>query len=68
MFVWYAGFTHHTSLFPVSDAIKRANADTLKGFKTRKGTVQFPLDRPLPVTLFKRLVKARLRELRERGR
>ena len=68
MLVWYAGFTHHTSLYPVSDAVKRANAAALEGLKTSKGTVQFPLDRPLPVALLKRLVRNRLRELKQRGR
>jgi uncharacterized protein YdhG (YjbR/CyaY superfamily) len=68
MLVWYAGFTRHTSLYPVSDAVKRANAAGLEGLKTRKGTVQFPLDRPLPVALLKRLVRGRLRELKQRGR
>jgi uncharacterized protein YdhG (YjbR/CyaY superfamily) len=52
--VWYAGFTNHTSLFPIGDAIKRKFAAELKGYETSKGTVRFPLDKALPVTLVKR--------------
>jgi len=55
---WYAGWTNHLSMYPLS-ATDRAFAKQ-KGFKTAKGTVQFPLDDPLPVSLVKRLVKSRI--------
>lgn len=61
--VWYAGFTGHCSLFPMGTAIRRAFARELGQYETSKGTVRFPLDRPLPVGLVRRLVKARIREL-----
>ena len=61
--VWYAGFTNHTSLYPIGDDIRHRFAAELKNYETSKGTVRFPLERAIPVALVKKLVKARMAEV-----
>ena len=65
--VWYAAFADHCSLFPGASVIEQFK-DELTGFKTSKGTVQFPFDKPLPVALIKRIVNARLAEHEAKAR
>jgi uncharacterized protein YdhG (YjbR/CyaY superfamily) len=60
--VWYAAFANHVSLFPTA-AIIAEFQNELKGYTTSKGTVQFPLGKPLPLALIKRIVRARVEEV-----
>lgn len=60
--VAFAAFSNHCSLFPMSLAVMDAFKNELKGFYTSKGTIRFPIDKPLPAALVKKLVKARLAE------
>jgi uncharacterized protein YdhG (YjbR/CyaY superfamily) len=58
----FAAFKKHCSLFPMSMAVIAEFKNELKGFHTFKGTIQFPPDKPLPATLLKKMVKARIRQ------
>jgi uncharacterized protein YdhG (YjbR/CyaY superfamily) len=57
--VWIAAFRGHCSFFPTAAVIAEFK-DELAGYKLAKGTIQFPVDRPLPAALVKKMVKARV--------
>ncbi len=60
--VWYAAFSNHCSLFPGSKAVLKMFENELEGYPTSKGTIHFTVDKPLPATLVKKIVRARLAE------
>ncbi len=64
--VWFAAFEDHCSLFPGASVIASL-ADDLKRYSISKGTIRFPLDKPLPTSLIQKLVKARLAEIEGSG-
>jgi uncharacterized protein YdhG (YjbR/CyaY superfamily) len=68
MLVWYAAWKEHVSLYPMKGIAGRVPASVLKGYVITKGTIRFPLDRRLPVSLVKRLVKARVLEVALAGK
>lgn len=61
LLVGFAAFAKHCSVFPGAAPIA-ALQDELKDYATSKGTIQFPMDKPLPAALIKKLVKARVTE------
>lgn len=65
MLVGYAAFKKHCSLFPTGSGVLDQLARELAGYRTSKGTIQFPLDKPLPDALVKKIVRARVKENRE---
>jgi uncharacterized protein YdhG (YjbR/CyaY superfamily) len=60
--VWFAAFAKHCSLFPTAAVIEQFRPD-LKPFTISKGTIQFSIDKPLPATLIKKIVRARLAKI-----
>ncbi|HXS78566.1 MAG TPA: DUF1801 domain-containing protein [Terracidiphilus sp.] len=60
--VAYAAFKDHCSFFPMQASLIDRLKDELKQYRTSKGTLQFPPDRPLPAALLKKMVKLRIAE------
>lgn len=65
MLVGYAAFKNHCSLFPTGSGVLVQLQKELSGYRTSKGTIQFPADKPLPDALVKRIVRARVKENKE---
>jgi uncharacterized protein YdhG (YjbR/CyaY superfamily) len=59
--VHFAAFKNHIGFYPVPTALD-AFQEELASFKTSKGGVQFPLDKPLPLDLIRRIVEFRVAE------
>jgi uncharacterized protein YdhG (YjbR/CyaY superfamily) len=57
--LYFAGFKEHYSLFAASGTFFVALEDELRGYELRKGTVHFPLNKPVPVKLIGRIAKLR---------
>lgn len=66
--VCFAAFKAHYSLFPCNSFTVTQFADVLKNYKTSKGTIQFSYDKPLPVSLVKKIVKARKKENEDKAK
>jgi uncharacterized protein YdhG (YjbR/CyaY superfamily) len=61
-----AAFKDHCSLFPMSYFVIDKFRPQLTRFKISKGTVRFPIDKPLPTQLLKKIIKARLTQMSEK--
>jgi uncharacterized protein YdhG (YjbR/CyaY superfamily) len=59
--VHFAAFKNHIGFYPVPTALEAFKKD-LSAYKTSKGAVQFPLDKPIPYGLITRIVKFRVKE------
>jgi uncharacterized protein YdhG (YjbR/CyaY superfamily) len=60
--VGYAAFKDHCSFFPMQASLIDEMKDELKSYRTAKGTLQFPQEKPLPASLLKKMVKLRVAE------
>ena len=66
MLVGFAAFKNHLSFFPGAKAIT-THKDELKAYGTSKGTIRFPIGKPLPAALVRKLVKERIVENEKRA-
>jgi len=62
MLVGFAAFENHCTFHVMSPPVMRAHAAELKGYTIGKGSIRFSAEKPLPVALVKKLVRARIAE------
>jgi len=60
MLVYFAAFKEHCSLFGVGAALMKQHHTALAPYKKSKGTIQFTVEKPLPLGLVRKLVRARV--------
>jgi uncharacterized protein YdhG (YjbR/CyaY superfamily) len=66
--LYFAGWKHHYSLYPASDALVAAFRDELAQYQRAGGTIKFPLSDAVPVPLIKRIARFRAEQLKTRDR
>jgi uncharacterized protein YdhG (YjbR/CyaY superfamily) len=64
--VHFAAYKNHIGFYPTSSGIAEFTEE-LKDYKTSKGTVQFPINQPLPTELIQKIVKFRVNENTQRA-
>jgi uncharacterized protein YdhG (YjbR/CyaY superfamily) len=61
--IYFAGWKKHVALYPVDGKIVTALSEELAGYKGTKGSVHFPLNKPMPLDLIRKIVALRLAEM-----
>ena len=61
MLVYFAGYKNHIGFYPTPSGIEAFKKE-LSVYKRAKGSVQFPIDKPLPTSLIRKIVKFRVKE------
>ncbi len=64
--IYFAAFEHHIGLYAFPTSIVAFKKE-LTGYKTSKGTIQLPHDKPLPLPLIKKMMKFRVDENRKKA-
>ena len=64
--VYFAVHTHHIGLYPMASGIKQF-AHQLEKYVRATGSVQFPHDQPLPLSLIQKIIAFRIKENREKA-
>lgn len=67
MLIYFAAHKNHIGLYPFTSAISAFQKE-LAGYKGAKGSVQFPFDKPLPISLITKIVKFRAKENLEKAK
>ena len=64
----FAAFKNHLAYLPHSGAVLGELSDDLAGYESTEGSLHFPIDQPLPRALVKKLIAARLKDIRRRSK
>jgi uncharacterized protein YdhG (YjbR/CyaY superfamily) len=65
--VWFGAFSDHCSLFPTASVIEKFKKE-LKRFAKSKGTIHFPVNKPLPASLVRKIVRERVAQQENKKR
>lgn len=65
--VYFAGYKNHIGFYPTNSGIENFKKE-LADYKSSKGAVQFPLDRPMPLDLIRQIVLFRVAENEEKAK
>ena len=66
--LYMAAFKEHVSVYPVTAGIVARHGKDIAKFRSGKGTLRFPLDKPVPVPLIRKLARVRIEERRMKNR
>jgi uncharacterized protein YdhG (YjbR/CyaY superfamily) len=66
--LYFAGYTKHVGLYPITGAVAQALGEELEPYKSGKATARFPLGQPLPTDLIRRIVELRVEDVARRGK
>jgi len=65
--IWYAAWKEHISLYPRSSRME-AFIKELSEYEGSKGTIKFPIDKPIPFDLISKIAKFRVKEILEEAK
>ncbi len=65
--VYFAAFKNHVGFYPIPTGIEKFKKE-LSAYKTARGSVQFPLDKPIPYALIRKIVRFRVKENRAKAK
>lgn len=66
--VYFGAWKKHIGFYPITGAVREAFAQELSAFKQGRGTVQFPLSKPMPLDLVRRLTASLYGEVQQSTR
>ena len=63
--IGFSGYKKHNSIFPYSGSVASRLETELASYEQTKGSIHFPLDKPFPKSLLKKVIRAKFQQLKE---